>query len=889
MNKIEKILASLNILWVFLLLLMGVSPHLKAQQGDIIPTACATATYTLSPGSTIHFYDDGGPGGDCSTSGASGNFSNSGCETITTICPAPGEVLSVQFLVLSMFATSSGFDWMVIYEGPTTSGNILFDNRSGGPDNPYGTSCNFDTSTEFCAVDQCFTFRFYASSVVNREGWDAVVSSTSLPNTAYINIDPPTCTEDGVATILNYDINETYTFTPAGPTIDPSGEIDNVNFGQTYSLEIGVNSCIATTFQVEERLNQATITTPTDMCGAGDTQTLVGSPGGGTWSSSDPTIATIDAAGEVTSVGPGTTTITYDLSGCPQTVNLMVNSEVTPTFDPVPSFCETTTPPVLPTTSTNGIDGSWNPSTVSNTGGTTTYTFTPDGGCASTTTLDVFVEPTPVFTLLGTAPSACNLSDGQITIEGLNPNATYSVEYVDENGNNIGPITVNTDAVGEGIVNNLTNGTYTNFVVSIDGCIGTNAQTITLISPDIPTIDAGQDIVACEGDLIDLTANNPDGAQISWDNGVVDGVEFSPTLGTTTYTVTANLSGCIASDELDVTVNPVPVVDAGSDISVCTGEQITLSGNGNQNYIWDNNVVDGQPFTPPVGTTVYTASVTNSFGCVGEDFVTVFVSDVAEVEFTADVTSGCAPLTVEFSNNSSTPGSCKYTFSDGTELNGCDLTHTFTEPGCYDVTLELENNAGCFGTKTETNYICVDAVPQAGFTVDSDVVTDFYREVEFTNTSHNAETYIWSFGDETISSETNPNHEYELEENKYTVTLTAISELGCIDTTSMVIYVEEELVYYIPNTFTPDGNEINQTFQPIFDSGFDPQDYRLLIFNRWGEKVFESYDASFGWDGTYGLNGHGKVKEGTYVYKINFKRDKNEDKIEIVGHVNIIR
>src|SRR5690554_3956599 len=125
MNKIEKILASLNILWVFLLLLMGVSPHLKAQQGDIIPTACATATYTLSPGSTIHFYDDGGPGGDCSTSGASGNFSNSGCETITTICPAPGEVLSVQFLVLSMFATSSGFDWMVIYEGPTTSGNIL--------------------------------------------------------------------------------------------------------------------------------------------------------------------------------------------------------------------------------------------------------------------------------------------------------------------------------------------------------------------------------------------------------------------------------------------------------------------------------------------------------------------------------------------------------------------------------------------------------------------------------------------------------------------------------------------------------------------------------------------------------------------------------------------
>ena len=147
----------------------------------IIPTVCSNDTYTLPAGSSANFYDDGGPGGDCSTDGAPGNFSNAGCVTTTTICAAPGEFLIADFSVFSMYNTTTGWDWMVIYEGASTSGPILFDNRSGSPDNPVGTDCNYDgSSLNICSIGQCLTFEFNATSVVNKEGWDALVSSVPV-------------------------------------------------------------------------------------------------------------------------------------------------------------------------------------------------------------------------------------------------------------------------------------------------------------------------------------------------------------------------------------------------------------------------------------------------------------------------------------------------------------------------------------------------------------------------------------------------------------------------------------------------------------------------------------------------------------------------------------
>jgi gliding motility-associated-like protein len=94
------------------------------------------------------------------------------------------------------------------------------------------------------------------------------------------------------------------------------------------------------------------------------------------------------------------------------------------------------------------------------------------------------------------------------------------------------------------------------------------------------------------------------------------------------------------------------------------------------------------------------------------------------------------------------------------------------------------------------------------------------------------------------------------------------------------------LLYYIPNSFTPDGDKFNQVFAPVFTSGFDPYDYKMTIYNRWGELIFESNDTQVGWDGTYG----GKlVQDGTYVWSIQFGLLADDSRKSINGSLNLMK
>ena len=123
-----------------------------------------------------------------------------------------------------------------------------------------------------------------------------------------------------------------------------------------------------------------------------------------------------------------------------------------------------------------------------------------------------------------------------------------------------------------------------------------------------------------------------------------------------------------------------------------------------------------------------------------------------------------------------------------------------------------------------------------------------------------------------------------------TITLEAVSSEGCIGTYQITIEFEEGLIFYIPNTFTPDGDGYNQTFRPIFTSNFDPIDYHLIIFDRWGEIIFESFDISKGWDGTYGNIDMGFIcPDGVYTWEIKYKLLINDASAEVVGHISLLR
>jgi gliding motility-associated-like protein len=256
--------------------------------------------------------------------------------------------------------------------------------------------------------------------------------------------------------------------------------------------------------------------------------------------------------------------------------------------------------------------------------------------------------------------------------------------------------------------------------------------------------------------------------------------------------------------------------------------------------------------------------------------------------FSASSTSGCAPQQITFNAQSSGSTDCVWSFSDGTVINGCsDVNHTFQFPGCFDVSL-TSTVGGCTATNTLTGYICVDALPSINFSPNPAQFSNSNQSVSFLNQSNGANNYIWDFGDGNTQIALNPTHYFTNTTNGYTVTLTGISPLGCTATQTVFIDYEEGGGIYIPNSFTPDGDGYNQTFKPVLSINFDRYNYRMEIYNRWGELVFVTLNPDYGWDGSLGTEGR-DVQDGTYIYKIVYKNPSNDRRKEIVGHVNLIR
>jgi len=192
--------------------------------------------------------------------------------------------------------------------------------------------------------------------------------------------------------------------------------------------------------------------------------------------------------------------------------------------------------------------------------GTTTYTVTATAGaCSITDEVDVVVTSGPTFTVTGTDATSCTAPfDGVITLSGLTGGEDYDLAYFD--GGIVGPATFTANGSGEIVLSGLAPGSYTNFAIDSSGCVTLDNTNINITTPGSPTIGAGLDQTICEGQSVTLTANNPDVAVISWDNGVVDGVAFTPGVGVVNYTVTGDLLGCTASDVVTVTVNAIPTV-----------------------------------------------------------------------------------------------------------------------------------------------------------------------------------------------------------------------------------------------------------------------------------------------------------------------------------------
>lgn len=426
----------------------------------------------------------------------------------------------------------------------------------------------------------------------------------------------------------------------------------------------------------------------------------------------------------------------------------------------------------------------------------------------------------------------------------------------------------------------------------------TITKQITVTAKPIVSANA-LNLTICQGENIELTANGANTLTYSWTgpNGYTSSQQ-NPTLlnaastMTGKYIVTASTgANCTAKDSVTIIVNPKPTVSAGQNKTICLGDSVILNGSGANSYTWNNGITNNVYFEPNVtGTTTYTVTGVDANSCSNTSTVTVVVTASPTPSFTADILASCKPHPVEFTNTSVIAGAtCNWDFGDGTILNDCSnvINHTYTDDGNYDVTLIINLN-GCIGSITKPNYIQVSGGPTAEFTADPMITNTDQTVVNFTNESENATNYSWSFGDNSPENTViNPTHTFPQDiENTYTVILTAEDAQGCKDYKIVTIVVQAiKLEYEIPNVFTPNNDGRNDFFELISAKGI--LELKVVIFNRWGNIVFETNDKNFVWNGQ--VNNVGiDCSEGVYFYKMEFT-GINMEKMNEQGFIHLNR
>jgi gliding motility-associated-like protein len=265
------------------------------------------------------------------------------------------------------------------------------------------------------------------------------------------------------------------------------------------------------------------------------------------------------------------------------------------------------------------------------------------------------------------------------------------------------------------------------------------------------------------------------------------------------------------------------------------------------------------------------------------------------VDFSYDPASGCVPLKVQFTNLSqfADPGTYQWDFGDQSTSSMINPSHTYYQPGTYSVSLSASNITGQTVNETKQAIIEVFPRPNADFEIKPRLIYIPGGILYTDNRSFDATRFIWDFGDSETSTAFEPEHKYK-DEGFYTIKLTAFNQFDCVDSTTQenAVKVQKGGQVLIPNAFSPnlsasgigggmsDGK--NDIFLPLTRGVVE---FELLIFNRWGELLFESRDPDLGWDGTY----KGKLcQQDVYIYKLAASYEDGE-RVVRVGDVNLIR
>lgn len=315
-----------------------------------------------------------------------------------------------------------------------------------------------------------------------------------------------------------------------------------------------------------------------------------------------------------------------------------------------------------------------------------------------------------------------------------------------------------------------------------------------------------------------------------------------------------------------------------------------------QNIFIPAGTLVGEVLIHPIvdGIVEETESITltwsNPNDCISEPIVkSLIIIKEPEIDFIIEPGVQCLPFEAKFINRSKVDGGATYhwDFGDGTTSSSFNPTHEYYGDGYFNVTLTVQTAAGCLDTLSlmKQDLVNTHPTPVADFTVDM-YETDICNSlIQFTDLSIGGATFSYHFDDNSPSlTEQNPSYLY-MHDGQHRPMQVVTSEHGCIDTAYQEIYIEPFSIF-APNTFTPDGNEHNNTFKPVV--ALDIYEWNLQIMNRWGEIVFQSNNVDEGWDGT-SLNGE-MSNDGTYVWTLTYiSCEPINPRHQLTGHINLIR
>ncbi len=526
---------------------------------------------------------------------------------------------------------------------------------------------------------------------------------------------------------------------------------------------------------------------------------------------------------------------------------------------------------------------------------TTTYTVLSKGDCAGkTANIQVIVNncgctPPANPTADLTHPTCAN---NKGTIEVTNPVTSGNTFSID--GTNFNTTTS---------FGNLAPGSYTITVKNASGCTSTANFTINTV-PVQANLIINTPAAVCEPNTINLlnpsiTAGSTDvGSMIYFYSDplfttLISNPAAYNIIGTTTvYAKTTNSSNCSDSKPVVITINPKDNITITSNINkLCSNDPLAYLKATPINGIWSgigikpNGAI--QPSQLIVGQNEFT--YTSSGICPNSKIILVDIFKKPSLVISKKDTI-CEGEEIKLQDISPFSNITKCIWEFGDNVYSYDLNetkHKYYKSGYYDITFIGTDQNGCTDTLVEKDFIYVLEKPIANFSVNPNKPTIFNNTIQTTNLSMNATNYRWDFGDEAESGLTNPTHKYTSTPNIYFITLKAYNQIAsCVHDTTMQIEVFDEIYCYIPNTFTPNGDELNNEFKPILSGSVAEENYSLYIYNRWGELLFESHNKNVGWNGAFG----NKICiPGTYIWKIEYKDNINKEKHMKTGHVNLIQ